>query len=100
MNSTIVVSTQGTVEVSSECLYIGKNNAGLKWELSKQNKDNLHPNIASGYQVRSIAVGFDLPFIRPTLASGDDIFDRCGPLVYVVGIESENPDTKSFIQAF
>ena len=29
-----------------------------------------------------------MPFAKPTLASGDGIFDRCGPMVYTYKIES------------
>ena len=32
-----------------------------------------------------------MPFIRPTLASNDDIFVTCGPLVYTIEVESRGP---------
>ena len=36
-------------------------------------------------------MSFNLPYFTPSLASGDNITQMCGPLVYTVMINSNNP---------
>ena len=36
-------------------------------------------------------MSFNLPYFTPSLASGDNITQMCGPLVYTVTINSNNP---------
>ena len=41
--------------------------------------------------MRDSEISFGLPFVRSSLASNDDIFDRCGPLIYTIDIDSKKP---------
>ena len=67
-------------------------NSGLAWELSSANALALDPTISKGYQVRDNAVKFELPFVMPKLASGDDILAHCGPVEYDISIASSKND--------
>ena len=51
------------------------------------------PKIELGYQVRDDPVSFQLPYVKPVLASGDNIYTRCGPFKYTVTIASAKSGT-------
>lgn len=96
LNGTAAVQTVGTITVSSECLYIHVSHATQTpfWELSAVDKTKLNPQIELGYEVRDPKVTFELPFVKPQLASSTDpyeIFNRCGQMTYSVTIVSNRP---------
>ena len=38
-------------------------------------------------------MSFELPYAKPSLKSGDDIFEVCGPMVYTATIQSSKSGT-------
>ena len=55
---------------------------------------SLNPLIGEGYEIREDSISFDLPFVKPVLASSADpfeIFARCGPMTYTITINSKDP---------
>ena len=80
----MAVQSEGKITVSTECFQIGEVNDKLIWDKSSSDPLRLDEKMELGFEVRDTKTSFELPFIKPKLASGDDIVERCGPIEYKV----------------
>ena len=75
----------------SACHHIEELKDGYSWNLSQLDANVFNPAISAGYEVRDPLLSFDLPYMQPTLPSGDDLIEMCGVLKYTVVLTSDKP---------
>ena len=95
-NQTAAIQTTGNIKVFTEChsiiyRYHDAPTFASITHLGGLSADKLDSKLVNGYEVRDGSLTFNLPYFTPSLASGNNITQMCGPLEYTVTINSNKP---------